>query len=342
VSLFPKPGGYTNLAWVDYCRTLTERVQAIPGIVSAGLVHTRPANLLEWTEKIRVSKTSGDGIRADVEMLMPGAFQALGIGQLCGRTFTWQDNDRSPRVAIVSKNLADQLFARASTLGRRVDITSIPNWRDLEIVGVVTNASLYDLRKHDPATLYLPSTQYGDYMGYSDLFVQTNVGPMRLAGSIRRIVGSLDHEYVASIRTIEEEVDRSIYRERITAMLSAFFGALALMLAGSGLYGLIAFNITRRTREIAIRIAIGAPRNTVQTMVIREAFVLAAAGIAIGLPCSIACGKLISGMLYGVSAHDPFTVAVVSLMLLAVAALAAFAPARTATRLDPIVALRRE
>lgn len=150
VHLFPKPGSYPKLAQVDYYRALSEHIQALPGVASAGLVQMMPAGTPPWTEKIRVSKTNRDEMRADVEMLMPGAFQALGIGLLRGRSFTWQDDDRAPRVAIVSKKLAEKLFPRGSALGGQLDVTTVPKWRDLQIVGIVADASLYDLRQDKP------------------------------------------------------------------------------------------------------------------------------------------------------------------------------------------------
>lgn len=165
---------------------------------------------------------------------------------------------------------------------------------------------------------------------------------MALAEPIQRAVESLGHEYVASTTTIEQEIDRSLYRERITAMLSAFFGGLALLLAAIGLYGLMAYYVSRRSREIAIRIAVGAPRAAVQRMVIRETLALAWIGVTVGVPCGIVSSKLIAGMLYGVSPHDPLTFVTVSLMLMAIAAIAGLVPARRAIRLDPIVALRCE
>lgn len=340
--LFPKPGGYTNLARIGYYHMLTDRIARLPGVAAAGLVHTRPASILPWTEKIRISKTGAEEIRANVEMLMPGAFQAMGIGLLRGRSFTWQDDEHRPRIAIVSKNLEEKLFPQSAAIGRQLDITTLPKWQNLQIVGIVSNASLYDLRKYEPPTLYLPSMQYGDYMGWSDLFVQTRISPMALAEPIQRAVESSGHEYVASTTTIEQEIDRSLYRERITAMLSAFFGGLALLLAAIGLYGLMAYYVSRRSREIAIRIAVGAPRAAVQRMVIRETLALAWIGVTVGVPCGIVSSKLIAGMLYGVSPHDPLTFVTVSLMLMAIAAIAGLVPARRAIRLDPIVALRCE
>ena len=165
---------------------------------------------------------------------------------------------------------------------------------------------------------------------------------MALVDPIRRAVESLGHEYVASTSTVEQEVDRSLYRERVTAMLSAFFGGLALLLAAIGLYGLMAYNVSRRSREMAIRLALGAQRAAVQHMVICEALTLALIGVIAGVPCGIASSKLIAGMLFGVSSHDPLTFLTVSLMLMAIAAMAALIPARRAMRLDPMVALRCE
>jgi predicted permease len=342
VHLFPKPGGYTNLARVDYYRMLTDHIAALPGVAAAGIVHNTPASILPWTEKIRISKTGTEEIRANIEMLMPGAFQAMGISVLRGRRFTWQDDEHTARLVIVSKNLAEKLFPRSVAIGQQLDITTLPKWQNLQIVGIVSNTSLYDLREHEPPTLYLPSMQYGDYMGWSDLFVQTRISPLALIGPIKRTVESLGHEYVASTSTVDEEIDRSLYWERITALLSAFFGAVALLLAAIGLYGLMAYNVTRRSREIAIRIAVGAQRTTVQGMIIRETLTLALIGVAVGVPCGIASSKLIAGMLYGVSPHDPLTLFAVSLVLLGIAAIAGLVPARRAMRLDPMLALRCE
>ena len=165
---------------------------------------------------------------------------------------------------------------------------------------------------------------------------------MALTDAIQRTVESLGHEYVASTTTVEQEIDRSLYRERVTAILSAFFGGLALLLAAIGLYGLMAYNVSRRSREIAIRIAVGAQRAAVQRMVITETLALALIGVTVGVPCGVVSSKLIAGMLYGVSSHDPLTFLAVSLVLMTIAAIAGLVPARRAMRLDPIVALRCE
>jgi ABC-type antimicrobial peptide transport system permease subunit len=242
----------------------------------------------------------------------------------------------------VSASLARKLFARREALGQHLEITSEPNWQKVEIVGIVSDASLYDIREQAPPTLYLPSTQYGEYMGWSQLMLRTNVAPSAMANGVRQAVDSLGHEYVAKTHLVVETIDRSLLRERVFAILSAFFGALALLLAGIGLYGLMAYNVSRRTQEIGVRIALGAARNNVLSMILRETLGVTGLGVALGLACALAASQVIVNMLYGVSAQDPATLAAAAAVLFAVAALAGWSPARRAMRVDPMVALRYE
>ena len=342
VGLFPKPNGYKNLEWSNYYHDLTDRVSNLPGVVSAGMLHTRLGNVLEWTEKIRVDKTTSEEARADFEMVMPGFFQTAQISLLQGRNFSWQDDERAPRVAIVSKNFADKLFPAGDAIGRQFDVTTMPKWQRLQIVGIVSNATLYDIRQSQPPTIYLPSMQYGTYMGWSEMLVRTKVPAASIASPLRQTVESLGHEYVTSIKPVEADIDRSILQERLTAMLSTFFGTLSLLLGAIGLYGLMAYSVTQRIPEIGVRLALGAPRSAVQWMVLRETLLLALVGVAIGVPCALAAARFIAGMLFGLSARDPVTLAIAVATLLAAAALAGFLPSRRAMRVDPIIALRHE
>lgn len=179
-------------------------------------------------------------------------------------------------------------------------------------------------------------------MGSPSVLVQTELPPAAIAGALRQAVESLGHEYIFSIHTIRQKIDRSILQERITAMLSAFFGALALLLAAIGLYGQMAYAMTQRTREIGIRMALGAEQGRVLKMILRETPVLVGAGVGNGLPCALAATRLIGHMLYGLSPNDPVTLACVVGALLAVGVLAGYLPARRAMRVDPMVALRYE
>src|SRR5437762_6730893 len=342
VSLHPKPNGYKDLDLVNYYRQLTDRIADVPEVESSGMMRAIFGNVLEWTERIRITGSDAEGLEADFEMATPGFFETAGITLLQGRKFEWQDDDHAPGVAIVSQNFAQKLFPNDNAIGQRLDVMNARNWRNLKIIGVVSNASLYDIRKAQTPTVYLPSTQYKDFMGWPELLVQTSLPPAAIADALRRTVESQGREYVFSIKTVRQNIDRSILQERVTAMLSAFFGALALLLAAIGLYGLMAYAVTQRTREIGIRMALGAKRSSVLRIVLREVIVLVGTGVGIGLPCAFAATRLIDRMVYGLSPNDPVTVACVVGALLAVGVLAAYLPARRAMRIDPMVALRCE
>ena len=340
--LFPRPGAYKKTDRVNYYRELTERVSKLPGVESAGIVHMTPGNIFEWTEKAHIAATNMDEVTTDFVMLMPESFRPLGISLLRGRNFNWQDDEKAPRVAVISENLAERMFPKGDSIGRHLDIAGNPRWKNLEIVGIVSNASYYNIRKTAQPTVYVPTIQYPDWMGWSDLLVQSKASPVALRGAIQREVDSLGQEYVFSVKSVGQLIGKTILQERVTAMLSAFFGGLALLLAAIGLYGLMAYNVTQRTREIGIRVALGANRGTVQRMVLRETFLLALAGLSIGIPCALIASRFIASMLYGIEPHDPVTLAAVSLVLFAAAGLAGFLPARRAMRVDPMVALRYE
>jgi len=341
-ALFPMPDGYKNLERVSYYRELTERVSALPEVESAGMAHIMIGGLLEWKERVRVHGTSADGMQTDLQMVMPQLFRTMGIVLLRGRDFTWQDDDHAPRVAIVSQNFAEKMFPGGNAIGQHLDILTQPKWQNAEIVGIVSNASLYDMRQHEPPTMYLATTQYGDYMGWSELLVRTKGSPAAVGDAVRRTVASLGHEYVPSLKTLREDINRSLMRERITAILSGFFGGLALLLAAIGLYGLMSYTVTRRTREIGIRIALGAQPGGVRRLFLRETLTLVMIGVAIGLLCALATTRLITHMLFGLSPYDPLTLVAVSVAMVAVGAVAGWLPARRAMRTDPLIALRYE
>ncbi|HYL64673.1 MAG TPA: ABC transporter permease [Candidatus Methylomirabilis sp.] len=340
--LFPRPNGYKNLSYVSYYRELVDRVSKLPSVDSAGMVRMTPGNSFEWKEQVRIPGKNADNLTATYVMLMPGSFTPLGISLLQGRDFNWQDDEHAPRVVIVSKNFAEKAFPGCGAIGQHLEGSEEAKRSNVEIVGVVSDASFYDLRKSPPLTIYAPTTQYGDNMGYSDLIVQTAASPAAVGDAIRRTVDSMGHEYVFSLKTVGQLIDKTFLQERVTAMLSAFFGGLALLLAAIGLYSQMAYSVTRRTREIGIRIALGARRTAVQQMVLREALMLAALGVALGVPCAILASRLIAAMLFGLSPHDPSTLAGVIGILLAVSTFASYLPARRAMHVDPMIALRHE
>jgi predicted permease len=342
VHLNPRPGGYKNLDWISYRRQLEDRVSNLPNVTSASIVHMQPGGANSWTEKARLKDTEAK-TQVDFDMVMPGAFRTMGIDLLQGRDFTWQDDEHAPHVAIVSRSFAEQISPSKSAIGQSIEITSRPKWQSVVIVGIAADASLYDLRKHAPPTVYLPPMQYDGYWsGWGEILIQTEVAASAMTNPVRRAVESLGHEYVSKVESIPEGIERSLLRERVVAMISAFFGGLTLLLAAIGLYGLMAYNVTRRVREIGIRVALGAQRGVVLWMVLREALVLATVGVAIGIACAIGASRWIASMLYGIAPYDATTLVGVSFVLLVVAALAVFLPAYRSTRVDPMVALRQD
>jgi ABC-type antimicrobial peptide transport system permease subunit len=216
----------------------------------------------------------------------------------------------------------------------------MPELQNLEVVGIVSNARLFRLHEAAPLVIYLPYHQFPE--GEVDLFVRTRKAPEALARTVGHEIESLGHEYPLSTKTLALEINQALVEEHVIALLSSFFAALALLLASIGLYGLMSYAVTRRSREIGIRMTLGAPPGTVLCAVLREALGLALMGIALGIPCALAASRLIASMLFGLSSHDLPTFATVSLLLLVVALFAGYWPARRASRIDPMAAVRME
>jgi putative ABC transport system permease protein len=342
VGLFPKPGGYKGLDNAAYYHALMDQIASLPGVRSAGISHDVPAMNIE--DKVLVSAVPAtnqtDAYDADLQMVGPRLFETLGMKLLQGRDFSWNDDDHAQHVAILSNSLAGRLFPATSALGRRVNVGPWSQYQNLEVVGVVNDASYWNVREKYSPEIYVPALQ--GYIQWSELLVRTTGDPRAAAPGIRQAVENTGHEYVTSSRPLSEHIDRSLVQERVTAILSEFFGALALLLASIGLYGLMSFGVTCRTREIGVRMALGAQRRTVLWMILRETLALVFIGIALGIPCAFAATHLIASRLFGISPNDPATLAVVSLALLLAAIFATCVPARRAMRVDPMVALRHQ
>jgi predicted permease len=348
VTLNPRPGGYDNLDMASYHKQLLRRITVLLGVISVGYADISIPSPQLWHETVSVpSADPGTGIQfsADGTMVSPGFFKTLGIPLLGGREFGDTEDQKHPRVAIVSRNLADRLFPNGGAIGKGIRFGFMPDFQSIQIVGIAANARVANLREAAPPVVYFSYLQgvqqWGDVQR-GDLFVRTSGPPEALAKTVGAEIESLGHEYALETRTIQQTTRRVLVEERVTAMLSGFFAALALLLASIGLYGLMSYTVTRRTREIGIRVAVGAQRQNVLWLVLRETLTLALLGITIGIPAALAAARLIATMLFGFSPSDLPTITAVSLLLLLVALFAGYLPARRASAIDPIVALRTE
>ena len=218
----------------------------------------------------------------------------------------------------------------------------MPQYQNLEVIGIAGDSRLFDLHDAAPPVVYVPAFQYSDSLQFGHLFLRTRGTPEALAKSVASEIQSLGYEYPLGTKSIPQEVSQALVEERVIAMLSSFFGALALLLASIGLYGLMTYAVTRRTREIGIRMTLGARPATVLGGVLREVLALVLTGLALGVPCALAASRLLASMLFGLSPHDLPTLAGAALLLVVVALVAGYLPARRASHIDPMVAVRMQ
>jgi predicted permease len=342
VKLLPVPGGYKNLDNGSYYPELADRISNLPGVRRASILHMRPLSNITANEPVAPASALAvaDEFGSDLQTVSPQFFETLGISLLEGRDFTWRDHEKAPRVAILGSRLARRLFPSGGAVGQRIRIGKDQARQNVEVVGVVSDASLWSLRHTNSLEVYIPLLQ--GYAQWSELIVWWDGTTAALADSIRREIRNLGHEYPFRVSMLAADADQSMMEEKLTAMLSGFYAGLSLLLAAIGLYGLVSYAVARRTREIGIRMALGAQRGSVLWMVLRGVLFLVASGVAIGVPFAVLAARLIANLLFGISPSDPITLALVVTVLLGTGVAAAYLPARRASRSDPLVALRYE
>ena len=272
----------------------------------------------------------------------PDFFHTLGIPLLFGREFTEQDAAGAPKVAIVNEVFASHFFGNRDPIGRRLGLSRGGKDLDIVIVGLVRDGKASNLKETPRRMVYRP---YAQDTGVGDMtyYVRTAAEPGALGTRLRKIVATADSNLpVTEMKTLRVQIAESLFVERMVASLSAAFGFLATLLAALGLYGVMSYAVSLRTREIGIRMALGAERKAVLGLVLKEVALLAGIGVALGLPGGYGLGRLIESQLFGLTARDPLTFAVATLALVASAFLAGYLPASRAARVDPMVALRYE
>jgi predicted permease len=344
LDLTPVQGGYQGLDKDSYRKQLAEAVASLPSVRSAAFANVPIlSNAFAWKDTVsRISAPNpADAVAAAQIIVSPGFFRTLGIPLAGGRDFTWSDDKKHPRAAIIDSLLARHLFESRDPIGQHIRFGVWPDYQDLEIVGVSQHARILDIRDGEGAFLFLPSPQFGYSNEGGILLVRGTVGP-GFDRTLEREVNSFGHEYSAKTSTVAQRSEGSMVNEEMTASLSGFFAIVALIVAGFGLFGLLTYSITLRTREIGIRMAMGSQRIGILRLILREALYLTLVGIGIGLPLAIAASRIFANMLFALSFADPITLSTASFMLILTGVLAGLLPAIRAMRLEPIAALRHE
>jgi putative ABC transport system permease protein len=342
----PEPQ-YSATQQVAFYDQLLARMRALPGVQSAAGVWPLPlggdsATVTFDIEERPAPQPSRPAAR--MAFATPGYFSTAGIPLLKGRLFTDYDDKTSPRVLIVNKAFADKFFAGEDVIGKRITPGAIDSGEKempREIVGVVGSAKLFALDTEPQPIYYFPYKQLAWMPPV--VMLRTAVSPRTLESAIRGQMAALDPLVpVFQVRTMDELLSTQVVEPRFHTLLLGCFAGIALLLTMVGLYGVVAYSVTRRTREIGLRMALGASRSTVLSMVLKQALVLVLTGLALGLAGALAGGQLLRSMLYGIKPLDPLVLASACCLIGLTGTLAAYLPARRAAKVDPMDALRHE
>ena len=359
-NLNPTLAGYKAAQTEGLYRDLTEQIAAVPGVKSVSYSWTTLLGHSEWDTDLHPPGTP-DKTRADCDVFPvgPGFFDVMKLRLLAGRDFNSTDfaiqaqrdalppgKDVDPKSAplpiIVNETFVKQFLHTTNPLGEHIEESlpeeaGKPRGPGWVIVGVLADAKYDSLRRDIAPTMYTP------WVGNGAFSIRSSIAPQQLIPAVRDIINRRDSNLAMyKVATETEQMEQQVFVERLVAQLSTFFAVLALLLACAGIYGLLSYEVTRRTREIGIRIAVGAPRSHVVKMVLRQGLVLALVGTIVGAALSVGASRLLESLLYHVRAGDPLTLVGVAVALIAVSLLACWIPARRATRVDPLVALRYE
>jgi predicted permease len=336
----------TPQQWAAFSEELLARIQSDPGLQDSAVVVPRPIadrNVNLPFDIVGNPPSSASASRtASFVSVSPDYFRVMGIPLLAGRFFNQHDISSTPRVSIISEAMARLYFPNQNPLGKQLTFGFPPNGEAMrEIVGIVGNVRDVALGQNPGAMMYVPFAQ-APFWG-ANLVVKSTLSTSSVAAAIRQEVQKMDKDVpVTDVAKMPDLIDASVAQPRFRTFLLGLFAVMALVLAATGIFGVISYSVSRRTNEIGIRVALGASRNTILSMILGETLALTFAGLAVGLPCALAASHLVGHMLFDVSANDPATLAAVAFSLAVVAALAGYIPARRAVRVDPMAALRYE
>ncbi|MBS1825088.1 MAG: ABC transporter permease [Acidobacteria bacterium] len=340
--LSPALNGYDTPRAVSFYRQLLENVRAVPGVKTAGHASVALLSGDEWDSGTQVEgyqAKDGEDMQAFMNSLSPGYFDTMGIKILEGRDFDVRDFREDAKVAIVNRKFAEHFFKGRSAVGRHLGRGGPQGKLETEIIGVVEDSLYEGPREGVRRQVFVP--HYGAF-GVA-FYVRSSMGSSQMYAALRNEVRKLDAAMpVYSMKTLSDQLDQTLLSERLIAMLSAGFGALATLLAAIGLYGVMAFVVARRTKEMGLRMALGAPRGTVLWLVMKEVLMLLTIGLVVGIPAAMGLAQYVSSQLFGIQPRDPMLAGSTVLLLVTISAAAGLIPAHRASRIDPILALRYE
>jgi predicted permease len=342
VSIVPDMAGYKGERLNEFDSEVLTEIRMLPGVREASVSMFTPMSAGHIDSEAHIqgyTPRPGEDLAVDVNYVGPKHFQTLDTPVVLGREFNTADNETAPKVALINETMAHRFFGDANPLGRTL---RVDDETPLSIVGVVKDAKSQSLREQIHPTAYRPLFQ-SDGGGQVTFEIRTETDPAQVVSSVQRLLHAADSRVpVRRVETLSQQINDSLLEERMVGSLSSGFGLLALLLANIGLYGLMAYTVKRRTREIGVRVALGARRRDVIEMVLRETLLLVMVGLAVGAPLAAGATRLIASQLYGITAADPPTIAMTTTLMMAVAALAGYLPARRAATVSPMEALRYE
>jgi predicted permease len=326
---------------------LEVRLRALPGVVSVGRSVMTPISGGAWNSIIHTEwskAVTGDDTLAWLNYVSPGYFDTLRMPLLTGRNFNSGDTKTAPTVAVVNQTLAHRFFPNLNPVGKtfRIDEVGGQPGPPIEVVGIIKDSKYESVREDTLPTAFFPATQVPGDVDQENFELRTAIRPSALLSAVQAAVAGVNKQIPLEFHTLAEQVNDSMVHERLLALLSGFFGALALLLAMVGLYGTLSYLVTQRQTEFGIRMALGAQRGSILRLVMREVIAVLAGGVVVGVCISLAATRLLQQMLFGLGARDAVTIIGAVGVLSVVALFAAYLPARRATKVDPMVALRHE
>jgi predicted permease len=340
VRIDPRSAGFNAAQLPGLYSQILQRVRSLPGVRSATIALSSIAGGGTMSSGVNIpgyTPSPRENMSVDENFVEPGYFATVGMALVEGRDFNDSDNEKALKIAVINETMARHYFASRSPIGRSYGYGS----QQFQIVGVVSDAKVRGPRSAIRPMAYRPIRQEMTFA--QSLEVRTQSDPRAVASELRKVIAQVAPDLpVQDIATLTERLNRLLSQERLIAQVTAFFGILALLLSSIGIYGTISYAVAGRTAEMGIRIALGARRASVVWLVLREALTLILIGLGAGIPLLFAASRLTSGLLFGVSHTDPLTLTATSLLMICIAALAAYLPARRASRIAPIAALRQE